>query len=136
VTGLAPYTAYSLNFTLNLASDAPDNSPGAGGSPAIPLKVGATQIEPKKFARNGFYLLNIDKGNQEAEGKDMRIIGNTGNGTNEFKYVLIERNNDGKPIELMTDGNGEVWVIIGTDSGYESTTTLFYDGIHLRFKRK
>ncbi len=136
VTGLDANMAYSLNFTLKLASDAPNNHPGAGGSPAIPLKVGATQVEPEKLAQNDFYQMNIDKGNQDAEGNDMKIIGNTSNGTNEFKYVLIERSNNGKPFELRTDKNGEVWVIIGTDSGYESTTTLFYDGIHLRFKRK
>jgi hypothetical protein len=36
----------------------------------------------------------------------------------------------------MTDKNGEVWGIIGTDSGSESTSTLFYDSVHLKFKRK
>lgn len=136
IAGLDPNTAYSLTFTLQIASDAPNDNVGAGGNPAIPLKVGATQIEPKKLAQSDFYRMNIDKGEQEDDGKDMMNIGNTGNGTKEFKYVLIEKNNNGKPFEIMTDKNGEVWVIIGTDSGYESTSTLFYDSVHLRFKRK
>ena len=32
-----------------------------------------------------------------------------------------------------TDAKGEVWVIIGTDSGYEAETTLYYTSIKATF---
>jgi hypothetical protein len=34
---------------------------------------------------------------------------------------------------ITTDANGEVWVCIGTDSGFEATTTLYYNQITLTF---
>jgi hypothetical protein len=34
---------------------------------------------------------------------------------------------------IRTDANGEVWVCIGTDSGFESRTTLYYNQITLTF---
>jgi hypothetical protein len=138
ISGLEPNATYSVAFDLRIGSDAPNGSFGVGGSPVIPIKIGATQIEPVKVLsqEDSHYRMNIDKGQQFQEGVDMKIIGDTANGTDEFKYVVIERRNTERPFEITTDDNGEVWIVIGTDSSFEATTTLFYDSIHLTFKLK
>ena len=33
------------------------------------------------------------------------------------------------PIEVKSNDSGELWLIIGTDSGFESTTTIYYNRI-------
>ena len=67
--------------------------------------------------------MNIDKGNQETDGQDMVLIGDFANGTNENVYTLKNLSNT-NPFEIQADGNGELWVIIGTDSGFEAITTI------------
>jgi hypothetical protein len=37
------------------------------------------------------------------------------------------------PSVVITDDNGSVWLIVGTDSGFEGTTRLFYTEIEAHF---
>ncbi|MCD4693477.1 MAG: T9SS type A sorting domain-containing protein, partial [Calditrichales bacterium] len=43
-------------------------------------------------------------------------------------------NNISHPFPITTDAGGEVWLIIGTDSGFEATTTLYYNKIDVTFE--
>ncbi|WP_237758047.1 hypothetical protein [Legionella oakridgensis] len=36
---------------------------------------------------------------------------------------------------VTTNNKGEIWLILGTDSGYESTTTIFYTNLSVTFKK-
>lgn len=135
ITGLKPNTLYDLTFTLEIASQYPQNSQGIGGSPgaSVYLKVGAVQIEPAPVDSNGFYEMNIDKSNQAGSGSDMVVIGTIGIPGDAFVYTLIQRDNTGDPFPIQSNADGAVWVIVGTDSGFEGITTLYYDTIQLRF---
>lgn len=42
--------------------------------------------------------------------------------------MATDKNN---PINVTTDSQGSAWVIVGTDSGFEGATTVFYDSIEL-----
>ncbi|MEK0369383.1 MAG: hypothetical protein QQN62_07270 [Nitrosopumilus sp.] len=128
ISGLTPNTEYQVLFDIVMVSNAPVNSVGIGGSPGsnVYLKVGATIIEPEKIVVDDFYIMNIDKNNQSSSGKDMIQIGNIGTKKDIFEYTLIKRNNFNKPFKVKTDVNGEVWLIVGTDSGFEGKTTLYY----------
>src|SRR3989337_2943870 len=77
VTGLIPNTSYNVVFEVELASNAPAGSVGAGGSPgeSVYLKAGASGIEPKKIAQSDKYVLNIDKGNQSTPGENAIVLG-------------------------------------------------------------
>jgi hypothetical protein len=44
-------------------------------------------------------------------------------------YELMERNSSGLEFEVTAGENGVVWFIVGTDSGFEGLTTLYYDTI-------
>ena len=134
-TGLAPNKTYRVHISLELASDAPTNAIGIGGAPgeSVFLKAGASIAEPWKVNRNGFYEMNIDKGNQAAPGADMDTIGHIGVSDTTSVFTLISRSNEGHPFTISTDDSGTAWVCIGSDSGFEGTTTLYYSTIQVKF---
>ena len=136
LTGLTPNRTYAATFEIRLLTNAADGSFGIGGSPgsSVYVKAGLTRAEPLPVAdTSGFYLMNLDKGNQQQDGPDMMTIGDLANGTEETVYVPKNLTN-ATPFEFRADANGEAWAIIGTDSGYEGTTTLYYDRIVIRLK--
>jgi len=137
VPGLRPDTAYSLTFELELASNAPTGCVGVGGSPgeSVYLKVGAALIQPDRVTdASGNYRLNVDKGEQSTGGANAMVVGDVANGSNDCvapPYRRFTRDNRGNPFRITTDLQGELWLLIGTDSGYESTTALYYDTIRI-----
>lgn len=138
LTGLEPLTAYRITFEIELASQYPKNSAGIGGSPggAVFLKAGATTQEPitevLEVSGRPYLQMNIDKGNQSQDGTDMYNIGTIGIEGEEFEYELITRSNDDRPLQVSTDSDGDLWLIVGTDSGFEGLTVLFYNKIRIR----
>ena len=133
VTGLTPNTRYQITFDLELASNAPADSFGIGGSPAtsVYLKAGATQMEPLPNLIDpdeDFLRLNIDKGNQSQVGSDAVLLGDVAKpaGDDTWDYALIRRDNQANPFRFKTDDSGSAWLYFGTDSGFEGTTALYY----------
>jgi hypothetical protein len=131
VTGLEPNRTYKLTFELDLGTTEPLGYAGIGGAPAesVYVKVGASPNEPLKKLVDGFYEVTIDKGNQSTNGTEMIGIGDVGNGTETPGYKLVQRSNADKPISVNSDQNGDIWLCVGTDSGYEGQTILYYDRI-------
>jgi hypothetical protein len=132
VTGLQPNTSYNITFNVEFASDVPDGLAGIGGSPgeSVYIKAGATRTEPEKIVDNDdYYRMNIDKSNQSSGGDDMLVIGDFSNDTDEDIYVLKTVSN-GLPFNISTDSTGILWIIVGTDSGFEGKTTIYYNSIH------
>lgn len=136
IEGLAPFSRYEVSFFLEMASNVPTNAIGIGGPPgeAVVIKVGATTVEPQKIeGDNNLYRMNIDKGNQSQPGRDMDTIGHIGVVDTTFEYTLIERSTGFDAVVLETDSTGTAWVCVGTDSGFEGTTTLYYNRIIIDF---
>ena len=132
VDGLRPSTLYNATFTLHIASDARSGGVGAGGAPgeSVGIGVGLTIEEPvSEPDENNFYQMNIGKIQQCCtDGSDMVVIGDVANGTDEYVYTLIERAGS---FSAMTDDQGVLWLIVGTDSGFEGRTTLYYSSIEV-----
>src|SRR5690554_1829225 len=141
LTGLSPSTTYQVFFDIEIASQYPQNAPGAGGSPgaSVYLKAGATSEEPLPVLEDNsgvpYFRMNIDKGNQSQDGSDMINIGTIGIAGDEYQYELIQRNNSETPFGVNTDSNGSLWLIIGTDSGFEGLTVLYYNSIRVRLEK-
>lgn len=131
LSGLQPNHDYKLVFDIELASQYATNSFGIGGSPgsSVYVKAGASATEPKRQLVDDFYEINIDKGNQAEGGKDMLVLGNIGAGEDVEQYTLINRTNADAPLTVRSDSNGQLWLIVGTDSGHEGLTTLYYSRI-------
>lgn len=132
LTGLTPNQTYKIGFEVELASKYPQNSVGIGGSPggSVYLKAGASGTEPQRAKDNtGQWKLNWDKGAQSEGGKDAVLLGTIGIEGEDVKYQIIKRANSQAPFSAKTNDKGELWLIVGTDSGFEGLTTLYYTQI-------
>lgn len=137
VDGLEPGTAYRVTISVDVATNVPVASFGIGGSPgeSVYVKAGATTIEPA-IERDGqdWLRMTIDKGNQASEGEDMINLGNVAHpdvaGT---EYRIKTLNNEERPFDVTADEGGRLWLIVGTDSGFEGLTSLYYTGIKYTF---
>ncbi len=132
ITGLTPNKMYEVDVALEIASNVPKNMIGVGGSPGenVYIKAGASTIEPKKVLdkTDNHYRMNIDKGNQAQDGADMKLVGNFANGIEREEYVLKTLKTP-PSILVKANANGELWVVVGTDSGFEAKTTIYYNSI-------
>jgi len=137
VTGLSPNTDYTIVFDVELASNAPRGTAGMGGSPgeSVFLKAGAMGMEPRAVIDQNQYVLNVDKGNQASPGESSVILGDIAVATNSYEYALITRTNSGSPAAFRARANskGELWLLVGTDSGFEGMTTVYYTRVSVIF---
>lgn len=133
VTGFIPNQNYSVTFEMDLGTQYPENSLGAGGSPgsSVYLKAGAVATEPNRKLEDKFYHFNLDKGQQSESGKDAVLLGNVSNGVDQTIYKLVRRSNLDKPINIKANAQGEIWLFVGSDSGFEGLTVLYYDHIRV-----
>jgi len=137
ITGLAPNKLFTIVFQVELASNAPTGAIGIGGAPgeSVYVKAGASTMEPKKVVEQDSYVLNIDKGNQFESGEDVITLGNIAVAPNTTEYTLITRSNMNMNSRFyaQTNSKGELWLIIGTDSGFEGVTTVYYTQLNFVF---
>ena len=134
VSGLVPESEYQIEFTLDLATNVPGGLMGIGGSPgeSVFVKGGATTNKPiASDDGTGLLLLNVDKGFQASDGNEMVAIGNITHPDvvgEEFKIKTLD--NSFNPLAAITDENGQLWLIAGTDSGFEGLTRIYFTGIN------
>jgi hypothetical protein len=135
--GLVPNGTYEVTFDIDLGTKYPENSMGAGGSPgsSIYLKVGANAAEPARTLKDSTYHFTLDKGNQSQEGKDAIILGNISNAREDTAYAIVRRATP-QPITAQASSDGDLWLFVGTDSGFEGLTRLYYDRIRVRIVEK
>lgn len=133
VSGLEPNTRYDFEFELSFGTNAQKNCIGVGGAPgeSVTIKAGVSKTEPLAV-NNGsdFYLMNIDKGNQTIGGSDAIAIGDFANtrecGDADTSYMKKTLKSEKGAFSAFTANDGSVWIIFATDSGYESTTTIYF----------
>ena len=138
--GLEPSTDYEIAYTVEFASDAPTGCAGIGGPPgeSVWLKVGASPDEPVPVNRDGDVRLGVDKGNQSQAGPAAVIAGDVANGIpceealagDDPPYAMVTRT---AAIEATTDDDANLWLFVGTDSGFEGRTAIHYDRIEAVF---
>jgi hypothetical protein len=137
ITGLESGQRYSVELKVDFASNAADNMVGVGGAPgeAVNIKAGAVSLEPTKvlITAENWYRMNIDKSNQAQSGTDMKVIGNFANGT-DLNVYKIKQISTTTPISVQANPQGEIWLVIGTDSGFEGKTTIYYNSIQAIIK--
>jgi hypothetical protein len=138
--GLKPKTTYMVKIEVTFATSAPAGAMGVGGAPgeAVYVKVGASSIEPLPVDKGGSYELSVDKGQQGTGGYDAVVVGNVAKVVSDDfdTYELKTLNNLDNPIEVTTDADGNMWIFIGTDSGFEGLTTLYYTEVNVTLEAK
>lgn len=134
VSGLQRNTTYQLLFNVRLASKAPTGTTGGAPGESVYVKVGGVTEEPTTQIVSGYYRLTIDKGNHAEGGLNMLPIGHIGVSTTTVDYALINRSNGrSNSVEVTTDSEGALWLIVGTDSGFEGKTTVYYTQVDVMF---
>jgi len=119
---------FTLNFVLGTNAEA--GSIGIGGSPAdsVYVKAGFVNEEPKSaLDENMIFRLNIDKGNQSEGGLTLPVVSTMAKaeGSKEgygLKTIKVE-------IDLRSNTDGSVYLVIGSDSGYEGLTRYYLDDV-------
>ena len=137
VEGLRSETAYTVTVSVDLATNVPAGSFGIGGSPgeSVYVKAGASAVEPTVSEDGAGWLRpNIDKGNQASEGESMINLGNVAHpDVVGDEYRIKTLNNEERPLEAVSDDEGRIWLIVGTDSGFEGLSAFYYAGITYNF---
>jgi hypothetical protein len=139
ITGLMPNTSYNLVFEVQLASNIAADSVNAGGysGNSIFLKAGASGIEPKRVAHADKYVLNIDKGERNSAGDNAVVLGDISIPSSSTDYQLISRSNASsvghQPFIAQSNDAGEIWLVVGTDSGLTGITTVYYTKVNVVF---
>jgi hypothetical protein len=138
--GVVPGQEYRIKFTIVFASNAPSGAVGIGGSPgeSVFLKAGASTVEPEVYldSDTDYYLMNVDKGSGNGDsGEAASVIGYIANGLSADEidmenppYVSLKRQHEHE-YTVTASPDGELWLLIGTDSGFEGLTGIYYQRI-------
>jgi hypothetical protein len=140
IEGLEPNTTYQTGFTVELTSNVPGGLIGIGGSPneSVWIKAGASSEEPVAVVDGlGLLRMNVHIGSQSEEGSDAVVLGTIANANldpetaDRSTFALMTLNRADSGMTATTDGEGRLWVFVGSDSGYEGLTTLYYSRIEI-----
>src|SRR5512136_2571190 len=134
--GVVPGQEYRIMFTIVFASNAPSGAVGIGGSPgeSVYLQAGASPVEPEAGidSDTGYYVMNVDKGpGNSGDGTSASVVGDIANGLSDEenpRYVSLTRQHEHE-YTVTASPDGELWLLVGTDSGFEGLTGIYYQSI-------
>jgi cyclophilin family peptidyl-prolyl cis-trans isomerase/uncharacterized protein YkwD len=130
ITGLKPNTLHEVVVDLEVASNVPAGLVGVGGAPGegVIVKAGASAVEPVVVEDSqGELRLNVDKGNQANGGAAASVLGNIAKEEDSTdNFVRLLRTNRSAKLSATSGADGSLWIFFGTDSGFESTTSVYF----------
>lgn len=138
VSGLVPGHSYVADFAIRFASNVGPQCAGVGGAPgeSVYLKAGVSPFRPRAVAdREGVLRMNVDKGNQSAGGVHASTAGTISapnadcGGISPFRRVERDHLH---PFAMPASAWGELWLIFGFDSGFESFSSIYVERIEVR----
>jgi hypothetical protein len=142
VTGLVAGQRYRVRIDIEFATNVAEDCAGVGGEPgkAVLIKAGASDAEPAKRIEAGRVVTDIDNGDQATSGVEMVVIGDFtgGGGTCTAGIYRLKTLSTAapQPIDVLpppadallvtADAGGRLWIVIGTESGFEARTEIYY----------
>ena len=134
VDGLKAGQPYRVDTRLVFATNAPQDCFGVGGQPgeSVWIKAGASPVAPERVIdTTGYVGINVDKAQQANDGEEMEIIGTfaqarPGGDCLDPRYALKTVDSAGNGPTVAADAQGRLWLVIGTESGFESVTRIYY----------
>ena len=146
ITGLKGDSLFNVNFNVELVTFMSDACVGIGGSPGQSVKVKAALLaqEPNKLIDDSgsstMYRIDINDG--QSGGDDVVVLGHIGlpipcdddffaNPVWEIKPLT---NDDA--FTLSTNSNGEAWVYLSIDSGFEGESTFYIASVELQIEQQ
>jgi len=144
IKGLVPEATYRIELDAEIASNVPHGCSGIGGSPgeSVYMKLGASTQEPlaATSAPDGWLRLNIDYGQQANGGANAKVVGTLGNShscedSTEAPWELRTLSTRGQELRMRTDTEGSLWIVAGSDSGFEGRTDWYLTAVTVRLLR-
>ena len=131
--GVRPFGQYVIDYEIRLVSPAPQGCGGIGGAPgeSVYLKAGGSGPEPRVDLVDGHYRMTVDIGAQSQGGTAASLVSDITNGlpcTGYPLYAPIVRSHRHAQV-VQAGPDGTLWLLVGTDSGFEGITTLYYQQI-------
>lgn len=123
-----PGATYTVKFRVTFDSNAPSNCIGTGGAPGegVSMLGNVLNTEPETFIdelnhirtrfSHGSFISNLANGIECEDSKD--------------EYVSLTRTQTTTK-RIRAPKSGKLWFVIGTDSGFESKTALYYEKIEV-----
>lgn len=140
ITGLASNARYTVTFSVQLYTREGEGCVGIGGAPgeSVFVKVGLTRFRPEVLNDgSGQLRMNVDKGNQAESGSEAFVIGDlAGSRQNCSRRSYEEKTLSSSPqtFNFTTDVDGDAWLMVGTDSGFEGETRVYYTEVLVDFQ--
>jgi hypothetical protein len=133
ITGLVP-GRYAAELETTFATNAPRRCQGVGGAPgeAVYVKLGLAAAEPlTAVGPDGAVRVSTDKGNQANGGKEAQTVGDVSTTNSDCAHRRWELKSlrTANPLMAKTDSDGSIWPIVGTDSGYEARSEIYYASV-------
>jgi hypothetical protein len=132
--GIVSNHTYLLSFDIWFASRS-NNCIGVGGSEdSVWLKAGGSGVEPVPLLQGNYVSINVDKGDQSQGGENLGVIDNIWNGKEcpISEWVMLHKPYD-HPFPITASGD-ELWIAVGTESGFEALTGVYYYSICVRLR--
>jgi hypothetical protein len=141
ISGLVANSHYNVSIDLQMATNVNDQCMGIGGAPhAVSVKAGLTRYQPDvNVDELDHYRLNIDTGSQTNGGLDAQVFGHIGLESlddcdpGNSLYGVKNFDNDNNHFEVTSDENGELWLTLLTDSGFEGVSSIYFTQVDLTF---
>jgi hypothetical protein len=132
VTDLAPSRGYRIDISLRAATNGGRQCVGIGGSPgeSVTIKAGGVSIRPEtRIERGNYVTVNFDKGVQTVGSQNVPVIGDFTSNSPTCTNIAYETKSLMTPANgavVTTDARGSLWLVVGTDSGFEGLTAIYY----------
>ena len=131
IRGLRPGALYAVTVSLEIATNTPTGCFGVGGSPggSVWIKAGVSAVEPLPVRKGSYLRMNIDVGNQSRGGKHATVLGKIANSRRceqPRQWEIKSFGDRPMPEPIAIPADGRVWLLFGTDSGYESRTEIYF----------
>ena len=131
IVGLTPGASYAVEVSVEIATSTPSGCVGVGGAPgeSVWIKAGVTAEEPLAVLDDSYLRMNIDIGNQSNSGTQAVVLGDVANSRSceqapEWELKALE--SQSIPARLSAPADGQAWLLIGADSGFESRTDVYF----------
>lgn len=136
--GFLPNTEYTAGFDVEYISNvSQDCTSGVG--PSTWIKAGLLGTAPVTTVdQTGWYRVNFDKGQQAQDGGTVVNVGDIRNNrigcVAGGPYGLWARHSGEDAVTVTSNAAGEVWLILGTESGFEAVHDIYFTRFGVRFR--
>ena len=129
--GLTPGARYAATVSVEIATATPSGCVGVGGAPgeSVWIKAGVSAEEPVPISDGDYLRMNVDIGSQSNSGAHAVVLGNVANTRTceeprRWETKALAEQDVSAP--LLVPADGRAWFLIGTDSGFESLTEVYF----------